>query len=271
MGRTALLRACDLSQSVSHRFERYAALDLIQGGADIYATDNTGLTALHYAVKRNITPIVTELLTRLTSVTNIDNFGNSPPSYSLDLRHILHARHVEDYPHIHPRVVESLLDSGADALATSQDGRTAIHHLIPYLMIQSSTRERTGNGSPDLDDFAFFNRLYNRFVAAGCNREARDSEGNTPLFLYVATLKIIDVYETYYPPNPDDQLRIFMEHDIKAVNFNGDTLLHAVAKREIHGGQSGVPTFENLNLFKMLVDLGLDPRQENKRRITPLE
>jgi hypothetical protein len=39
----------------------------------------------------------------------------------------------------------------------------------------------------DPDYFAEFSKLYARFVDAGCDREARDENGNTALFEYVAS------------------------------------------------------------------------------------
>jgi hypothetical protein len=54
---------------------------------------------------------------------------------------------------------------------------------------------------------------------------------------------------------------MFADHDIFAVNGEGETLLHAISGRE--------ETFQcqkdELELFKRLMEMGLDPSRENAR------
>ena len=88
-------------------------------------------------------------------------------------------------------------------------------------------------GKPDDPDyFAEFLKLCTRFVDAGCGREARDENGNTALFEYVAAEKQYSGVETSNPPDPKDMRKMFAQHDIHAVNNEGDTLLHVVARKE---------------------------------------
>jgi ankyrin repeat protein len=119
----------------------------------------------------------------------------------------------------------------------------------------------------DPDYFAVFSKLYTRFVDAGCDREARDENGNTPLFVYVAAEKQYSDVEQPNTPDLKDMRKMFVEHDIHAVNDEGDTLLHVVARREEDCMSSG----DTLDLFKLLVELGLDPMKENKRRASALD
>jgi hypothetical protein len=54
---------------------------------------------------------------------------------------------------------------------------------------------------------------------------------------------------------------MFDEHDVLAVNDEGDTLLHAVAGRE----DDDVSVPDGLWLFRELMASEVDPRRENKK------
>lgn len=112
-------------------------------------------------------------------------------------------------------------------------------------------------------------RLYQRFIDAGCDREARNNDGNTPLFMYVTTVEAYgdDVLTLPLRPNPQDDRNTFAAHDVHAVNNEGDTLLHVVAGRE----DDHVNSEDRWDVSKLLVESGLDPRKENKRQVTPLD
>lgn len=118
------------------------------------------------------------------------------------------------------------------------------------------------------DEPVEYNNLYQRFTNAGCSREARDYVGNTPIFAYVATIRSYhEDIAVPVAPDPKDLRKMFAEHDIHAVNNDGDTLLHIVARRENNYASPG----DGLDIFKILVELGLDPRKENKSQVTPLD
>ncbi|KAI9880581.1 MAG: hypothetical protein M1830_002280, partial [Pleopsidium flavum] len=200
---------------------------------------------------------------RGASVSAKDHAGFSALYYALSHR----------YDSFKCRACTKLLDKGADPLIVGPDGQTALHYLAPGLMGYSSVDgqdrlqqqygdENSSNGFPE------FSSLYQRFIDAGCDRNARDNAGNTPLFAYVATVKCYgDGYFKAIPPDPKDQRQMFADHDIWTSNKEGNTLLHVVAERDI---DEEMPD-DGVNLFKMLVDLGLDPRAENNNHITPLD
>jgi ankyrin repeat protein len=270
-GRTLLLRACDI---VVARYSRaieidHASIELIRGGADVHAVDNTGSTTLHYAIKSSLFTTVELLLQHGVSTTAKDKSGFSPLSYALL------AGGAEDDPYDHStfsfQVVTDLLDAGADPLEIGPSGKTALHRLAPLLMRTSSIdgKDLTIDypSPPDRDYFAEYSKLYNRFVDAGCDRNARNDDGNTPLFPYVAEVKTYCELSPINPPDPKDMRKMFAQHDIFAVNNAGDTLLHVVAARE-KGYES---QNDGLEVFKLLVELGLDPRRENKKGVTSLD
>jgi ankyrin repeat protein len=264
-GRTPLLRSCDLTHRNRAIEGEHASLELIKGGANVHATDNSGSTALHYAIKSALRRTTKILIDHGVPPTAKDKAGLSPLYYALnpsDCCNLMHSGR---------KAVVALLDAGADPLEKSPDGRTALHCLAPYLMKLSSIdgrdllNEYRRPGDPDF--FAEFSKLYTRFVDAGCDREARDKNGNTPLFEYVAAEKQYSEVETPNPPDPKDMRKMFVEHDIHAVNNEGDTLLHVVARRE----EDYMCENDTLELFKLLVELRLDPTRENSGRVSALD
>lgn len=265
-GRTPLLRSCDLPVEYYHRAleSEYAAIELINDGADVHAVDNTGSTTLHYAVKSSLRQTTNKLIQRGVSATTKDKDGLTPLYYALDS-----ASYCNDK--VKRWAVEPLLNAGANPMEVGPDGRTPLHFLAPSLMTCSSVdgkdllHEYRQPGDPD--QFAEYSKLYQRFIDAGCDCEARDNQGNTPLFPYVAAVKYYSELETPNPPDPKDQRKMFAEHDIHAVNNEGDTLLHDVARRE----DSYESPDDGLELFKLLVELGLDPTKENNIQVTALD
>ncbi|KAH8429780.1 uncharacterized protein LDX57_007452 [Aspergillus melleus] len=277
-GRTPLLRACIFGEyhfrlARSPRNEESSAIELIRAGANVNAVDDSGSTALHYAICSGLDKIVSELLNHGASSTARNNHDLTPLHSALTGLTNLSEPPEEDYHIPSTQMVRQLLAKGADPLEPLPDGRTALHCIIPGLM-QNSEEERPARkalGKQNETDVSFldYKALYQTFVDAGCSREARDNEGNTPIFAYVRRIRCYhsDI-ESRIAPDLDDMWDMFTAHDIHAVNNAGDTLLHAVASRE--------EDWEDLQdhdvmIFKLLVDLGLDPGAENKDGATPLD
>jgi hypothetical protein len=118
-----------------------------------------------------------------------------------------------------------------------------------------------------LDFLAEFKALYQHFVDSGCDREGRDNLGNSPLWPYVKKLKLRNDYIRVSAPAEEDVKEMFDNHDVFAVNYEGDTLLHAVAAR-VEEEDSGP---DGLWLFKELMKRGLDARKQNKKGVSSLD
>ncbi|KAE9363978.1 ankyrin [Stipitochalara longipes BDJ] len=259
-GCTPLIRSCDIPESLKRAIEpEYAALELIQAGANVNAIDNAGLTALHYALKCGDIPITTKKLLNKGASPNIkDGTGTAPLYYALDSWR--------------PQNVVDLLDAGADPLQNAPDGRTPLHYLLPKLMLYSTTESEENPRRPQNSDepeyFTEYARLYSHCIEAGCNPEARDNNGNTPIFAYLSTVKgYHHTMQSDSPPDPKMIRKMLEEHDVHAVNNAGDSLLHIVAGREAYKYYDE----DGLLLFEMLVEMGLDPKRENGRGATPVD
>lgn len=276
-GRTPLLRACNLRGSDWHlarsRWDSTcSATELLHAGVDVTAVDDSGSTALHYAICSSMDKVVDELLRRGASSVARNKHGLTPIHCVLVGRtHLSKISSYHDYLPS-PPLIRRLLAAGADPLDPLPDGQTALHCLIPALMDSSGEGRDSSFSSNEPDNTNSFLEhltLYQTLTNAGCNREARDNEGNTPIFAYVRRAREYhsDV-ETRIPPDVNDLRRMFAEHDIHAVNNAGDTLLHAVAGRE--DDWDGLQD-DDVLIFKLLVELGLDPKKENKDGATALD
>src|SRR4051794_23931224 len=62
--------------------------------------------------------------------------------------------------------------------------------------------------------------------------EARDDNGNTPIFNFVSAVKGGHQYETNIPPKAEYTREFFTEYNVQTVNTDGDELLHVVARRD---------------------------------------
>ncbi|PLN83593.1 ankyrin repeat-containing domain protein [Aspergillus taichungensis] len=268
-GRTPLHRAC--IRSCGYHFDlsiakEYASLQLVDSGVNVHATDDTGSTALHYAAQYGMVSTVKALLQALASPTVKNHAGFTPFYYAL----------------LNPRcdIINALLDAGANPLERGPDGRTALHFIAPCLMEYDYTKRPTKSlwddeeedededNDENEDNLTRFGRLYRRLVASGCDRFARDKDGNTPLFAYVATVKVYhEDVETPLPPTAADMNALFAEHDVQARNNKGETLLHVVAQRDdLDNALVDAPV-----IFTALVERGLSPWTEDEQGATALD
>ncbi|KAK5057680.1 hypothetical protein LTR84_011681 [Exophiala bonariae] len=261
-GRTPLLRACSpIDLNYRSITGEYAALELIRGGADIHATDDTGSTALHLATAAGLVKTISSLIAKGALVSAWNHAGCTPLYNVMSLRHSFTTK---------LDLIQGLLCAGADPLSTGPNGETALHLLAPDLMSLSPATE-----PPLYEDeanrYEEYAQLYQRFIHLGCDCDSRDDFGNTPLFPYLATVKPCSDMLPYYRPSWTDIKTMLHRHDVFAVNGNGDTLLHVIARRKdqqgsVYGGDS-----ESVLLFKELMHRGLDPQRENKYGFSPLD
>ncbi len=92
--------------------ERAAALDAINAGADVNATQGDGTTPLHWAVYRVDAELVAALLKRGAGANVTNKYGSSPLAEAVKLSNA--------------KLVTQLLAAGADAESPNGDGETAL-------------------------------------------------------------------------------------------------------------------------------------------------
>ncbi|KAE8329387.1 ankyrin repeat-containing domain protein [Aspergillus sergii] len=256
-GLTPLLSVCS-SADRYYTGEESTSIELIHAGANINATDKDGSTPLHLACRSGKYATVTLLLEKGAPCSTTNNAGLSPLYYALSYANGTNERF---------KMISALLAAGANPLITGPNGQTALHILVPLLVSLSPSHDYPSE--KEIYYQAELKYLYNRFVESGCDVNARDAHGNTPLFPFVQTVKKRDEYGMGSPPAEDDVRQMFQAHDIFAVNDNGDTLLHAIAGREDTRESESEP--DGVWLFEELMARGLDARKENKQGLTALD
>lgn len=251
-GRTLLLSACSsgcrLQPTCCKNPEEHkpdaptVALTLYRRGADLSAVDDRGSNALHFLLGcRNIrdnshveTFAVFAKEGGIALVKQMNSDGKQPLHYALTR---------EPYCQI-------LLDAGADPLATDAYGNTALHLLA----------NKNCANTP----------FFKQFLALGVDINAKNKNGETALFRYFSVNpkreysgKLTDEHRQNFGPFVEARADVF------ATNNEGETLLHATAKRR-PGSMLDInnTTAEILDSFKFLMELGLDPMTEDNNQRT---
>ncbi|KAL8709883.1 MAG: hypothetical protein Q9220_005499 [cf. Caloplaca sp. 1 TL-2023] len=249
-GMTPFLAAC----VAGHKDDRLEML--IQAGADPRAVDLRGRNAIHWAVINASIYYGDDFeradffMAKGVDIDLLDNERMTPLHYA-----------VQKGNHMSPPVIRRLLNGGADASIPYPDRETSILHLILPCMAEG--------GQSYMAPPSMIEPLVQQFIDAGANKEARDSNGNTPIFAYVTRPTICDSEyedENRYP-DLDEQRRVLQDYNIYAKNNAGETLLHVVAKRSHDLDRMRYTK----DMFKLLLDLGLDPKREDKAQRTPLD
>ncbi|KAB8265038.1 ankyrin repeat-containing domain protein [Aspergillus pseudonomiae] len=256
-GLTPLLSVCS-SIDGYYTGDESTSIELIRAGANFNVTDKDGSTPLHLATRSGKCKTVAMILEKGAPCSTTDNAGLSPLYYALS------------YSNTNERLemTNALLAAGANPLITGPNGESALHILAPLLVYYSSP-DHSYRPEKEIYHQAELKDLYVRFVESGCDVNARDARGDTPLFPFVRTIKERDEYGIGPPPAEEDVRQMFQVHDIFAVNDNGDTLLHAIAGREDTRESESEP--DGVWLFEELMARGLDARKENKQGLTALD
>lgn len=260
-GLTPLLESCGSPKTSDfYRRDESVPIKLINAGANIHAVSAEGSSALHMAVQSGLRETVTLLIEKGAHVSAKNNAGLTPLYYAVKY----------EATRICIPMTKALLAAGADPLFRGPNGGNALHIIAPLLLQYSpaGSYEREFHFRDGLDYFAEYKALYKRFSESGCDRNARDNQGNTPLFPYVQELKEENEVCCSDPPAEEDVQWMFDTHDVFAVNNDGDTLLHVIATREETERRFNEDT---IRLFQDLLARGVDARQENNKGLSALD
>ncbi|KAM0421202.1 hypothetical protein ACHAPT_010922 [Fusarium lateritium] len=264
-GRTVLMAACDFRgflpgyQGMSWQPKTLSPpLRMLDYGADAALVDHEGKAALHHLLNNPGMPdeVIVQFINREEVALTLllkDNDGFSPLHHALRI--------------LRPEICELLLSKGANLLESDPNGLTALHHIASQCLITG--RSRFGEGYCDLDlPKDYLDRcvaLWQRFIAEGGSINAADGAGNTPLHTYLlsklkerspgdSTPCHVAYYDRLFPSDSGV--------DILAVNAEGETALHVIARRTGQEKYSAVPEHDR-ELFEAMMGKGADPLAED--------
>lgn len=220
---------------------------LVSLGADVGARDNLGQNVLHHMLRRpsdrfhHLPAIDKSLAYSLENhsliINQKDKDGKTPLYLAID-RAICEKRTT---------AADALIKAGADPFIADDEGNTVLHVLSRMLWVSS------------------MRPLFNKLIELGCDVNARNSRGETPLFWYYAGFRR-DEHELYthnHDPETYDEEGGIATFEAAGADFGaldnvGQSLLHVAAKGHVLR-------------FKTLTERGLDPLLEDNGRQTAVD
>ena len=251
-GRTLLMAACSRSPGsyVSNEYLEYletlptTTASLLAKVAKIKALDIEKRNALHCVLASISNSKMLQLdFDSLIShpsasdlVIQADDSGRTALLYALENQHLW--------------AIDTLLEKGADHGYSDYEGNTALHLLSKYLA--SNKKAKTH---------------FKKFLSLGISIEARNSSGETPLFVYMA-------HSTQYLK----RLSMFTNaaSNLFTKNDKGQNLLHVIAGKEITrdrfwGRWEEEKRDPEVEIFSHLMEEGLDAASEDDEQRTRLD
>lgn len=222
-------------------------LHLVSLGADVGARDNLGQNVLHHMLRclsdrfHHLPAIDKSLAYSLENHPSImnqkDKDGKTPLYFAID-------RAVREKK---TTAADALLNAGADPLIADHEGNTVLHVLCRMLWVSS------------------MRPLFNKLIELGCDVNARNSKGETPLFWYYAGFRRDEhgIYTHNRDPEAYDEeggIAAFEAAgaDFGALDNTGQSILHVAAKGHVLR-------------FETLMARGLDPMLEDNGRKTAVD
>lgn len=222
---------------------------LVSLGADVEAQDNLGQNVLHHMLRRpsdrfhQLPPIDESLAYVLENHPSIinqkDKEGKTPLYLAID-RALVEKNTT---------AADALLKAGADPLIADKEGTTVLHVLSRMLW-----------ASP-------LRPLFTKLINLGCDVNARNARGETPLFWYYAGFSH-DEHEVYRHNRGGDPGAYDEEGGIAAFEAAGADFgaLDDAGRSVLHIAARG-----HVRRFKTLMARGLDPLLEDGGRQTAVD
>ncbi|PLB44109.1 ankyrin [Aspergillus steynii IBT 23096] len=254
--RTLLLAACGGRDPGETPFNRHLGryrIELIRKlcamGADVSAVDSHKRNVLHL------------LVTTMKEAKDQIEFTGLIKELIMKRPDLLQERNEEGYTPLLLAAVKKrvpttaiLAEAGANFQECDSDGNTMLHHVASFYCSLSSEH-----------DIAAAYTL----MRLGLDFNARNNDGDAPISKYV--LSFNDQPQTWVDNPYVEQLKSFREYgaDYHTVNNAGETLLHLAARIPWH--EETDADDKSVRAFKCLMDMGLNPLQEDHQQRTPLD
>ncbi|MFA5524656.1 MAG: ankyrin repeat domain-containing protein [Tissierellales bacterium] len=288
-----------LLQKMLIRDNEYA-IEFINRGIDIHASDNNGLTALHYAVRFANMPIVKRLLEKGADIDTADNEGKTALAYNLlnidMIKYLLNkganVNHLDNegrnllfYEGVKLDLLEILSEAGIDFSIIDKEGKTALFNNYYDLDEVKYLVEKVGLDVKQADNKSttplhvvrrYKGDIIEYLVSKGADVNAIDHEGRSPLFYETprktllelgADINIIDNYgrtALFYVEEAEDvEILVEAGFDVNAEDHKGLRPLHYVLTQ--------TQNWIDYDLVKTLIDLGANVHAEDFDGNTPLE
>ncbi|OHF03615.1 hypothetical protein CORC01_00934 [Colletotrichum orchidophilum] len=218
---------------------------LVSLGADVEVQDNEGQNVLHHMLRYPTSPFsqripvitgsLTYVLENHPSIVNQKDQDGKTPLY-LAIERAFYEKTTT--------AANALLKAGADPLIADKEGNTVLHVLSRMLWV-----------SP-------LRPLFTTLLQRGCEVNARNSKGETPLFWYYAGFRG-NWYAPKGGPEIYDEEGAIAAFEAAGADFGarddaGQSLLHVAAEGHVAR-------------FKTLTAKGLDPMLEDHGRKTPVD
>jgi ankyrin repeat protein len=270
-GRTVMMAACTWQGVLPGYMHRHwvpkavgPPIRMIDLEIDATLVDDEGRTALHHLLDNPVMPddVLLQFISRPEVAPTLhikDKAGYTPFHYALRI--------------LRPDVCELLLSLGASILEFDPNGLTVLH----YISMQWSCQQRQSTHEPSncsIDLVESYSKkclaLWHRFLAENGSINCRDNMGNSPMhaFLRSEGTNRSEVKITIETGHSEHYDKLFPEDsgaDVFAINKDGESMLHIVARRPSVG-------YDNDRLlFEKLMRMGLDPLKEDARGRSSLD
>lgn len=266
LGRTPLMLACDQPTSPhtmgQHDAEGRSTMDLLlQRGANIRTSDHDGNNIWHILAQAAAGSAYASgdwkaVASKAPDLINAANKAGATP---------LHKALESSF--LRPKV-DLLLECGADTHAVNNEGAWMLHVLMRNRWHVSEHGDVEGEESS----------LFSRLLTSGVDVNLRDKAGETPIFSFVrhGSVGLRGMKVRFSGSVVQPVWAFFTESgvDWQVVNNKGQNLLHLVAStRPPIASQDWdfSPTRSPCDMFKTLVNMGLDAGLEDRAGRTPLD
>lgn len=220
------------------------AIQLLDKGVDITITDANGRNVFHHLLQNRIIRCTPDVFRKFlnhpsadTIICQRDAAGFTPMHYALQ-------QPIEFQEHC-----QLLREKGVDIMSSDPDGNGPLHHIAKCL---------------DQEVLP----LWETCDKLGADINLTNDQGDTPLLMWLRHLKVATKDLKWCH---DTLTNVLAGSDIHVRNKRGEGALHVIAAIAVERRTSPMAPGAIRDVFKLFMDLGLDPLAEDNLQKTPLD